>query len=142
MHGLPRKGGVRECFTARKGWLYSSEDYTGGELVTLAQCCLDLVGHSELARALNGGLDAHLALAGTMMGRDYALMQKLKKAGDKSASYGRQAAKGANFGYGGGMAELTFTLRKRSDPTCSRRARTDLTSWMAFEATADSGRAS
>lgn len=115
LHGLPRKGGVRECFIARPGYVYSSSDYTAGELVTLAQTCITLVGYSKLAEALNAGLDAHLALAGTMTGRDYAAMIALKKAGDKGASDSRQAAKAANFGFPGGMAELTFTIRKRSE---------------------------
>lgn len=115
LHGLPRKGGVRECFMARPGYLLSSEDYTAGELVTLAYTCIKMVGYSKLAEALNGGLDAHLALAGTMTGRDYQAMIALKKAGDKAAADARQAAKAANFGFPGGMAELTFTLRKRSE---------------------------
>lgn len=115
-HGMPRKGGVRECVVARPGYVFSSEDYTAGELVTHAWSCLKLVGYSRLAEALNMGLDAHLALAGTMLGKSYEEMKALKKAGDPVASDNRQAAKGANFGFPGGMAELTFVLRKRSDP--------------------------
>ena len=112
---LPRKGGVRECIVARPGTVFSSTDYAAGELVTLAQACLDMVGKSELAKALNNGLDAHLALAGTMMRKSYTEMLALKKAGDKQVGYYRQGAKAANFGYPGGMAELTFTLRKRGE---------------------------
>ena len=115
LHGLPRKGGVRECFVARPGYVFSSEDYTAGELVTLSEACFQLVGFSKLGEALNLGLDAHLALAGTMSGRNYEQMLALKEAGDKLADYLRQAAKAGNFGFGGGMAELTFTLRKRSE---------------------------
>lgn len=116
LHGLPRKGGVRECLTARPGYVFSSEDFTAGELVTHAQNCIYVVGYSKLAEALNLGLDAHLALAGTMTGRDYEEMKRLKKTGDKRAADDRQAAKAANFGFPGGMAELTFTVKKRSDP--------------------------
>ncbi len=118
MHGMPRKGGVRECIESRPGWVFSSEDYSAGELVTLSQVCIWMVGYSKLGEALNLGLDAHLALAGTMTGRDYQAMLLLKKAGDKLAIDSRQAAKAANFGFGGGMAELTFVLRKRADPDC------------------------
>jgi hypothetical protein len=53
-----------------------------------------------------------------MTGRDYEKMKALKKAGDKGVVDARQASKAANFGFGGGMAELTFTLRKRADPDC------------------------
>ncbi len=116
MHGLPRKGGVRECFGARPGFVYSSTDYEAGELRTLAQSCLWLVGHSSLAKALLAGLDAHLALAGTMTGKSYEQMQKLKAGKDKATDNYRQAAKAGNFGFGGGMAELTFSLKKRADP--------------------------
>lgn len=116
LHGLPRKGGVRECIRARPGFVLSSSDYAAGELVTLAWACLKLVGRSRLADALNHKLDAHLALAGTMIGKPYDEMLRLKKAHDPIASDNRQAAKAANFGFPGGMAELTFVLRKRSDP--------------------------
>ncbi len=115
IHGLPRKGGIRECITARPGYLISSEDYTAGELVTLAWACLKMVGYSKLGEALNAGLDAHLALAGTMLGKSYADMLALQAAKDLLAKDNRQAAKAANFGFPGGMAELTFTLRKRSE---------------------------
>ncbi len=114
-HGMPRKGGIRECVRARPGYVLSSEDYTAGELVTHAWSCLKLVGYSRLAEALNGGLDAHLALAGTMLGKPYEEMLRLKKLGEAIANDNRQAAKAANFGFGGGMAELTFVIRKRSD---------------------------
>lgn len=116
LHGLPRKGGVRECIIARPGYVLSSEDYTAGELVTHGENCIRVVGYSKLAEALNGGLDAHLALAGTMSGRDYAAMVAAKKAGEARAANDRQASKAANFGFGGGMAELTFTLRNRANP--------------------------
>lgn len=113
---LPRKGGVRECFRARPGYVYSSEDYQAGELVTHAWSCLKLVGYSKLADALNHGLDAHLALAGTMLSLPYEKMIELLAAKDPRAKDNRQAAKAANFGFPGGMAELTFVLRKRADP--------------------------
>lgn len=127
LHSVPRKGiwadaertrkiGVRECFVARPGYVFSSEDYTAGELVTLSEVCLRLVGFSKLGEALNNGLDAHLQLAGVMTGRDYEVMKALKDVKDKKTDDDRQAAKAGNFGFGGGMAELTFTIRKRSDP--------------------------
>lgn len=100
----------------KSGWVFSSSDYTGGELVTHAWSCLKLVGYSKLADALNLGLDAHLALAGTMTGRTYEQMLALKKAGDKLVTDVRQVAKGGNFSFPGGGAELTFVLRSRSNP--------------------------
>lgn len=126
LHGLPRKGvllpdgktklGVRECFEARPGFVYSSTDYTAGELVALAEVCHQLVGFSELGKALIDGIDPHLAVAATSAGKSYDEMLALFKAKDPRAKDGRQAGKGANFGFGGYMQELTFTLHNRANP--------------------------
>ena len=61
----PRKGGIRECFIPRAGWVYCSVDYDTIELKALAQTCLELptIGWSEMANALRRGEDLHLALA-------------------------------------------------------------------------------
>lgn len=117
LHSMPRKGGVRECFVARPGYLFSSEDYTAGELVTLAWNCLKLVGYSKLAEALNRKIDVHTALAGTFCGKPYDVMMAAKKAKEKWADDLRQVGKKSNFGFGGGMAELEFILKPcRADP--------------------------
>ncbi len=117
LHSMPRKGGVRECFSARPGYLLSSSDYAAGELVTLADACLRVVGWSKLADALNAELDPHLALAGTIVGKAYDTMLVAKKAKEKWLDFIRQVAKKANFGFGGGMAELEFILKPcRADP--------------------------
>lgn len=117
LHSMPRTGGVRECFCARPGYVYSSEDYAAGELVTLADACLRTVGWSKLAEALNGGLDPHLALAGTFTNKSYEAMAAAKKAKEKWLDPQRQVAKKSNFGFGGGMAELEFVLEPcRADP--------------------------
>lgn len=117
LHSIPRKGGVRECICARPGYVFSSEDYTAGELVTLAQNCLWFVGYSKLAEALNRGIDVHTALAGTLCGKPYDVMIAAKKAKEKWLDDLRQVGKKSNFGFGGGMAELEFILKPcRADP--------------------------
>lgn len=117
LHSMPRHGGVRECFRARPGYVYSSEDYKAGELVTLAQACLEEVGYSKLAEALNAQLDPHLALAGQFCSKQYAVMVAAKKAKDAWLDPLRQVGKKSNFGFGGGMAELEFVLKPcRADP--------------------------
>lgn len=117
LHGIPRKGGVRECFRSRPGYVFSSEDYTAGELVTLAQNCLRYVGFSKLADALNNDVDVHTALAGTLCGKPYEVMLAAKKAKEKWLDDLRQVGKKSNFGFGGGMAELEFVLKPcRADP--------------------------
>jgi len=117
LHSMPRHGGVRECFVARPGYVYSSEDYSAGELVTLSQACLDEVGYSKLGDALNAGLDPHLALAGTFCSKPYEVMKAAKDAKEAWLDPQRQVAKKSNFGFGGGMAELEFVLKPcRADP--------------------------
>jgi DNA polymerase-1 len=117
LHSMPRTGGVRECFVARDGYVYSSEDYAAGELVTLADACLRVVGWSKMADALNAGLDPHLALAGTANNKTYEQMLAAKKAKEPWLDPQRQVYKKTNFGMGGGMAELEFVLKPcRADP--------------------------
>lgn len=117
LHSMPRTGGVRECFMARPGYVYSSEDYAAGELVTLADACNRIVGWSKLGDALNNDLDPHLALAGTFCNKPYEVMKAAKKAKEAWLDPQRQVAKKSNFGFGGGMAELEFVLKPcRADP--------------------------
>jgi len=108
LQNLPRTGGVRECYVPRPGYVFAGADYDGLELRTVAQACLRLVGHSELARALNAGLDPHLALAAQILGVDYDEAKARKKAGDKEIDNARQTAKVANFGFPGGLGAERF----------------------------------
>lgn len=108
LQNLPRSGGVRECFAPRPGRVFAGADYDGLELRTVAQSCLKLVGHSELAKALNAGLDPHLALAAQILGVDYDSAKARKKAGDKEIDNARQTAKVANFGFPGGLGAERF----------------------------------
>jgi hypothetical protein len=110
---LPRHGGVRECHVPRPGYRFSSVDYKAGELVTHAQSCLILVGASELAKALNKGLDAHLALAGTILGVMYEDCTKRKKAGDHLIIDTRQVCKPPNFGFPGRMGAFKLVVQQR-----------------------------
>jgi DNA polymerase-1 len=111
---IPRGGGLRECFIPREGYVYCSIDYNALELSTLAQVCLWVVGWSQMAEAINDGLDLHTKFAASMIGESYEAMLKLVKAGDKKAKGYRQAAKAANFGLPGGMGapKLVVTQRK------------------------------
>jgi len=77
----PRKGGIRECFIPRPGFYYAFCDYSFIELCTLAQSCLEMFGWSEMADAINAGLDPHLDMAASMLGIAYdeALLRKKQK---------------------------------------------------------------
>ena len=110
---IPRKGGVRECFTARPGKVWSSVDYSAIELSTLAQVCIWAVKYSRLGEAINAGLDPHAAFAASMVGEEYDVFQARLKAGDKEAKSKRQAAKAANFGFPGMMGAPKFVIAQR-----------------------------
>lgn len=103
MQNLPQKGGIRECFIPRDGWLYLFVDYSTLEMRSLAQVCLWLFGHSALAEALREGRDLHLDMAAQMMGITYQEAQERMKAGDPEVKFFRKQAKPINFGVPGGM---------------------------------------
>ena len=97
----PRKGGIRECYIPRPGWLYGIVDYSFIELVTLSQTCKDWFGWSKLADAINGGTDPHLDMAATILGITYEEAKARKK--EPEIKNARQSAKAVNFGYPGGL---------------------------------------
>jgi DNA polymerase-1 len=115
----PRKGGVRECFVPRPGYWYLSVDYAFIELCTWAQTCIDLLGFSKLAEAIQAGMDPHVDMgveilraeghpAMTHKVGDYDIVNKARKAGAAWAKDARQLAKAANFGFPGGLGAATF----------------------------------
>jgi hypothetical protein len=99
---------VREAFVPRLGYSYVSVDYDTLELRTLSQTCLWTIGKSELARALNAGLDPHLDLACVMLDMTYDKAKAALKEGDKHVKFYRSLAKAANFGYPGGSGADAF----------------------------------
>ena len=105
---------VRSCFVPRTGFVFAQADYGGLELVTLAQVCLDLFGHSEMAKYLNEGKDIHTATAANLMSITYEEGARLKKAKDKTFDSFRQTAKVLSFGFPGGLgpARLVYFARK------------------------------
>lgn len=50
---------ARPCIVPRPGYVIASIDYNQMELGTLAQRCLDVLGHSTLAETINAGVDVH-----------------------------------------------------------------------------------
>lgn len=102
----PRKPGVRECFIPRPGNVFVDCDYDTQEMFTLAQVCLWLFGHSQLAKALQAGIDPHLRLAAELLGISYELAEVGRE--EPEVQEARQVAKVANFGYPGGMGAHGF----------------------------------
>lgn len=108
-----RLPGIRECFVPRPGHVFAQADYSGLELATLAQACLDLLGQSRLADAINSGLDPHTELASTILGIPAEEGRKLRKAKDHDFDNARQTAKVANFGFPGGLGAPKLVLFAR-----------------------------
>lgn len=94
---------LRACFIPRPGYVYCSVDFTGAELVALAQVCYRILGYSNIREALNNKQDLHLRLAGRFLGVTYDKAQELKKIKDAVLSASRQSAKPVNFGVPGLM---------------------------------------
>jgi DNA polymerase I-like protein with 3'-5' exonuclease and polymerase domains len=99
---------VRECFVPRPGYVLVFADYSGIELCTLSQVCLDWFGFSEMADALREGQDLHLALAADLLGITYAEAKKRASDGDNEVKHYRQLSKICNFGLPGFMGSDTF----------------------------------
>lgn len=112
---IPRKGGVRQCFVARPGTVWSSVDYAAIEMSTLAQVHLWSLGRSTLADALNKGLDPHWLFGANMTGVDYQATLKAAKAKGTTESDIRQAAKAGNFGFPGMMGPARFVFAKKRE---------------------------
>lgn len=98
---FPEGVGVRECFVARPGMFFGDNDFSGLELSTGAQACIDLVGFSMLGEAINKGIDPHLDFGATLMGISYE--DALARKHDKDVKHYRQVSKCANFGLPGGL---------------------------------------
>ena len=104
----PRKGGIRECFVPRPGYLFAFCDYSFIELCTLSQSCLEMFGKSKMADAINAGLDPHLDMAATMLGISYEEALERKEKDDPKIAEFRQMSKALNFGFPGGLGAAKF----------------------------------
>ncbi len=98
--------GVRECFRARPGYVFIDADFTGLELCTVAQACIDIVGWSDLGDAINAGLDPHLDFGAQLLGITYD--EAVRRKHEKEVKEARQLAKVANFGFPGGLGAEGF----------------------------------
>ena len=140
IQNLPRKGGMRECFVPRPGYVFAAADYEQMELRTVAQVCLAQFHFSRLAEALNAGLDPHLEMAARIVGVSYEEALRRKKAGDEAIDNARQTAKVANFGFPGGLgaARLVEFARgtygvEMTEYEAQQLKRVWLQSWPEFE---------
>ena len=114
IQNVPRMGGVREAYVPRKGTVFVACDYSTLELCALSQACLDLFGWSEMASAINSGMDLHLAMAANLLGIPYEEAQAKRKEGDEKVKEARQLSKALNFGFPGGMGAASFVSFARA----------------------------
>jgi hypothetical protein len=98
---------TRGCFVPRPGYVLCSIDYGQMELHAWAQVCTTLLGHSELARLLNGGVDVHCKLGAMAISRTYEEVYANRKK-EPWAKDARQMAKAGNFGFPGGLGAKAF----------------------------------
>jgi len=122
LQNQPQRGGVRECFVPRPGYVYVSIDYASAEMRSLAQVCLDLFGYSALADTLlpsegyPNGQDPHLKTAASILGITYEDAATRHAAKDPFIKLIRQLAKACNFGYPGGLGAETFISFAKQAP--------------------------
>lgn len=104
--------GIRECFVPSEGWVFAQADYSGLELSTLAEVCINVVGFSKLGEAINAGHDPHLMMAANILGISFE--EAVARKGEKAIKKARQLAKVANFGFPGGLGAATFVAFARA----------------------------
>jgi len=93
IQNLPRGGGVRECIIPAPGHVFFNADYSGLEMCTLAQTCINRYGVSEIANKINAGIDLHKFGASQVLGIPE------EQVDDES----RRKMKAVNFGFPGGL---------------------------------------
>jgi DNA polymerase I len=111
---LPRKGGVRECFIPRPGYLFIDCDYSTIELAALAQVTYRMFGYSIMRDMLIKGYDLHLVMAANLVGLTYEETLRRFNADDENIIEMRQLAKVPNFGFPGGMGPEKLILFAKS----------------------------
>ncbi len=103
---MPRKGGFRESFVARPGYVLLTLDYRCIELRTLAAVCEARFGRSRLAEVIRDDIDPHVYTAAMLAGMGFEEFKALAH-GDsedrKNFDDLRQKSKPVNFGLPGGL---------------------------------------
>lgn len=117
---MPKFGGERECFRARRGRVLCSVDFSALELCTWAQVKHWLFGYSVMADTINASGDPgilHTALAARMRGWTTEEMVAALKSSDASvkadAKRFRDGSKPPNFGFPGLMGGMRLVLTNR-----------------------------
>ena len=113
---VPRKGGFRECFRARDGFVFVNCDYDSQEMRMWAEVTTQLFGESRLASYYieNPAFDPHSLFASEVFLKcSYEECLERVAADDPEARSCRQRSKAANFGYPGGLGADSFVAYAR-----------------------------
>lgn len=118
LQNQPQEVGIRDCFRARPGYVFSSTDYNSMELRCFGQAALWIVGYSTFAEGYQKDVDwdPHSYMAGKLPGVDlsYAEALALKSSKDiwrdgKTFNKGPRAlGKALNFSMIGGVGKKRF----------------------------------
>lgn len=112
IQNVPRKGGMRECYVPREGYIFVDCDYEIAELRALAQELINRYGYSEMADQINAGRDLHKVMAAAIMDISYDEYMRLSKEGtdqEKAQCKAmRQLGKVPDFGTPGGLGGETM----------------------------------
>lgn len=118
LQNQPREGGFRECLVppppddyAPWGYYFGISDWSGVELVTLAETQREWYGSSALGDAIAAGRDCHSDLGAALIGVHPDAFDRHSPEGKKA----RQAAKPVNFGYPGGLGIARFIAMAIAD---------------------------
>lgn len=113
---MPRKGGIRECYVPRVGYVFVDCDYSIAELRSLSQVLINMYGHSQMAETIKAsdlkghGYDIHCLMGAAIMGITLDEFAERFNKGEKQPKEMRQLGKPVNFGVPGGLGAKT--LRK------------------------------
>lgn len=78
---MPRRYGVRQCFTPRDGWVFVVADYDTAELRSLAEVCYEWIGWSKLGEVFKSERsDPHLWTGADLLGCGYDEIKAGQKA--------------------------------------------------------------
>lgn len=117
---MPRKGGARECFVPREGYVFVDCDYNIAEVRSLAQVLINMYGYSSMAEVIKEGdahtaagekgWDVHCKMAAAILGIPLAEFAPRFAQGAKECKTARQTAKIVVFGAPGGLGGKTFVV--------------------------------
>ncbi|NEN87901.1 MAG: hypothetical protein F6K48_02865 [Okeania sp. SIO3H1] len=102
----PGKEGFRKNVWARPGYLLGTVDYSALELVTFAATIVKKYGQSDMAEAINAGMDVHCMTASGLFDKPYEEILANKK--KEPYKDWRQGSKALNFGGLGGLGKVSF----------------------------------